>query len=52
MTVFPAFEADFKADFDPFRGPLAVCRRTHARNPCNSARRTIHKLLNANNVFS
>ena len=46
------FSERLKVDFAPFVGPLAVCRRTHARNPCSSVRRTIQRLDRANKVCS
>ena len=46
------FSKRLKVDFAPFVGPLAVCRRTHARNPCSSVRRTIQRLDRANKVCS
>ena len=40
----------FKANFGPFRGPLAASRRTHPRTSCSNVRRTIHRLDSANSV--
>lgn len=52
IVAFLAREVRFAADSARLDGPLAVCRRTHARISCSNVRRTIQRLDSANSVYN